>query len=117
MQVHAGASASQMLKHCIGGCFVFDGYSCLCSSGGAWGPEEADAVERVAEYIASTESSASVCLICLETMGAADTVWHCSESCHCVVHLLCIQVTFKLEKHQKTVQFVQSVTTLVGPPA
>lgn len=64
----------------------------VCFPGTSWDLEEVEAIQRVKEYITSSESSASVCLICLETIGNADAVWHCHESCHCLFHLLCIQV-------------------------
>ncbi|KAL0034329.1 hypothetical protein WJX77_009558 [Trebouxia sp. C0004] len=55
------------------------------------GRELADALQRVREQLHSTQSSAAVCLICLETMHNDDAVWHCSRGCCCVLHLLCIQ--------------------------
>jgi hypothetical protein len=61
-------------------------------TGDVWDPEEAEAIQRVSEHIASSESSAAVCLICLETMDSSAAVWQCHKSCHCVFHLLCIQV-------------------------
>jgi hypothetical protein len=62
-------------------------------TGDVWEAEEAEAIQRVSEHIASTESSAAVCLICLETMDSSAAVWQCHKSCHCVFHLLCIQVS------------------------
>lgn len=53
--------------------------------------ELADALQRVREQLHSTQSSAAICLICLETMHNDDAVWHCSRGCCCVLHLLCIQ--------------------------
>uniref|UniRef100_A0A061QPI7 Nf-x1-type zinc finger protein nfxl2-like n=1 Tax=Tetraselmis sp. GSL018 TaxID=582737 RepID=A0A061QPI7_9CHLO len=49
------------------------------------------ALERIEEHLLSTKEGASVCLVCLETIGAADATWHCRQSCFAVMHLQCIQ--------------------------
>lgn len=61
------------------------------STSGGQDAELADALQRVREQLHSTQSSAAICLICLETMHNDDAVWHCSRGCCCVLHLLCIQ--------------------------
>ncbi len=74
--------------------FVDDDFDCSCAAdGGSSGndSELAEALQRVREQLHSTQSSAAVCLICLETMHNDDAVWHCSQGCCCVLHLLCIQ--------------------------
>ena len=53
-----------------------------------------EGLSRVEEHVNSTASGTAVCLICLETMGNSAAVWHCWQSCHCVFHLVCIQVYF-----------------------
>lgn len=50
-----------------------------------------EAIQRVRDHLHSSQSSAAVCLICLEHMKNEDAVWHCSKGCCCVLHLLCIQ--------------------------
>lgn len=50
-----------------------------------------DAVQQVRDHLHSSQSSAAVCLVCLENMKHEDAVWHCSKACCCVLHLLCIQ--------------------------
>ena len=67
---------------------------CSCAADGSSAEDDrelADALQRVREQLHSTQSSAAVCLICLETMHNDDAVWHCSRGCCCVLHLLCIQ--------------------------
>ncbi len=67
---------------------------CSCAADGSSVEDDrelADALQRVREQLHSTQSSAAVCLICLETMHNDDAVWHCSRGCCCVLHLLCIQ--------------------------
>lgn len=68
-------------------------YSAEFADGGSDGDDSelAEALQRVREQLHSTQSSAAVCLICLETMHNDDAVWHCSQGCCCVLHLLCIQ--------------------------
>eukprot|EP00884_Botryococcus_braunii_P007472 jgi/Botrbrau1/16726/Bobra.0276s0006.1 len=89
----------------------------LAYGGTSWEPEEAEAIQRVKEYITSSESSASVCLICLETMGNADAVWHCHESCHCLFHLLCIQAWGRqqLQAAQLRADATAAITASQGP--
>lgn len=53
--------------------------------------ELAEALQRVQEQLHSTQSSAAVCLICLENMHHDDAVWHCYRGCCCILHLVCIQ--------------------------
>ena len=55
-------------------------------------PEYASALARIQQHLSSEDSKAAVCLVCLESMEADAPVWHCNKSCHCVFHLLCIQV-------------------------
>ena len=50
-----------------------------------------ESIQRVRDHLHSSQSSAAVCLICLENMKKEDAVWHCSKGCCCVLHLLCIQ--------------------------
>ena len=67
---------------------------CSCAADGSSAEDDrelADALQRVREQLHGTQSSAAVCLICLETMHSDDAVWHCSRGCCCVLHLLCIQ--------------------------
>lgn len=54
-------------------------------------PELEEGLRRVQEHIVGAQSEAAACLICLEGISHTDAVWHCSEGCHEVVHLMCIQ--------------------------
>ena len=92
---HAEALAAHMQKPVPyrhkGLCALNLGCSCADSSSAGDDRGLADALQRVREQLHSTQSSAAVCLICLETMHNDDAVWHCSRGCCCVLHLLCIQ--------------------------
>ena len=94
--LHAESLAAHMRKAVSyrhkGLCALNLGCSCAADGSSAGDDRElADALQRVREQLHSTQSSAAVCLICLETMHNDDAVWHCFRGCCCVLHLLCIQ--------------------------
>ena len=94
--LHAESLAAHMQKAVSyrhkGLCALNLGCSCAADGNSAGDDRElADALQRVREQLHSTQSSAAVCLICLETMHNDDAVWHCFRGCCCELHLLCIQ--------------------------